>query len=246
MELNEFERIDDLQLGGTVIFQDKRLFCFGVDAVLLANYATVKDNDRVLDLCSGNGIIPLIISAKTSAREIHSIDILERNFELINKSIKYNRLENKIFPVCDDLKNWKRHFAASSFDTVTYNPPYIKSGGGLLSSGEEKRCARHEIFCTLDDVVSAAASLLKHGGKFAVVYRPDRLAELIFTLKLHKLEPKRIRFVHSRCGDKAKLVLLEAVRSGGAEMTVDPPLYIYKNKTEYSDEIDRIYGRVKE
>lgn len=244
MELNEFERIDDLQLGGTIIFQDKRLFCFGVDAVLLANFASVKPGAAALDLCSGNGIVPLILSAKTDAAEIHAIDILERNFELINKSITYNRLENKIFPVCEDLKNWKLHFAASSFDVVTCNPPYIKSGGGLLSAGEEKRCARHEIFCTLDDVVSAAASLLKHGGKFAVVYRPDRLAELIFTLKIHKLEPKRIRFVHSRSGDRAKLVLLEAIRSGGAELTVEPPLYIYKNKTEYSDEINRIYGRI--
>lgn len=244
MKLNEFERIDDLQLGGTVIFQDKRLFCFGIDAVLLANYASVKPGAKALDLCSGNGIVPLILSAKTDAAEIHAIDILERNFELINKSIKYNHLENKIFPVCDDLKNWKQHFAASSFDVVTCNPPYIKSGGGLLSAGEEKRCARHEIFCTLDDVVLAAASLLKYGGKFAVVYCPDRLAELIFTLKIHKLEPKRIRFVHSRSGDKAKLVLLEAMRSGGVEMTVEPPLYIYKNKTEYSDEINRIYGRI--
>lgn len=244
MELNEFERMDDLQLGGTVIFQDKRLFCFGVDAVLLADFASVRMGDRVLDLCSGNGIIPLILSAKTEASEIFSVEILERNFELINKSIKYNLLEKRIFPVCDDLKNWKAHFAASSFDVVTCNPPYIKCGGGIVSRDAEKRCARHEVFCTLEDVVSAASSLLKHGGRFSVVYRPDRLAELIYTLKIHKLEPKRMRFVHSREGDRANLVLLESVRSGGAEMTVEPPLYIYKNQTEYSDEINRIYGRV--
>lgn len=243
MELNEFERMDDLQIGGTVIFQDKRLFCFGVDAVLLANYPTIKPGCRVLDLCSGNGIVPLIISAKTPAGEIHAIDILKRNFELIAKSIEYNGLQDKIFPICDDLKNWKAHFTAASFDVVTCNPPYIKCGGGLLNDSAEKSCARHEIFCKLEDVISAASSLLKHGGKFCIVYRPDRLAELIVTLKNFRLEPKRMRFVHSRNGDKATMVLIEAVKSGGSELIVEPPLYVYKNKTEYSDEIESIYGR---
>lgn len=245
MELNEFERLDDLQLGGVKLFQDKRMFCFGIDAVLLANFAFVKPGNVVLDMCSGNGIIPFILYAKTKAKAIHCIEIQKENHALIQKSIDYNNAHDVIFPVCDDLNNWKEHFLPSSFDVITCNPPYIKTGGGLLNPSDSKKCARHEIFCNLEDVVSAAAKLLVPGGRFSVVHRPDRLAELIFTLKSYKLEPKRMRLVHSRLGDKPNLVLIESVRGGGSELTVDPPLYVYKNKTEYTDEIEEIYGRVK-
>ena len=245
MELNEFERLDDLQLGGVKLFQDKRMFCFGIDAVLLANFATVKPGSTVLDMCSGNGIIPFILYAKTDAKSIHCIEIQPQNHSLIERSIGYNGAEDRVFPVCDDLKNWKEHYSAASFDVITCNPPYIKSGGGLLNPSDSKKCARHEIFCNLEDVVSAAAKMLVPGGRFTVVYRPDRLAELIFTLKSHKLEPKRMRLVHSRFGDKPNLVLLESTRGGNSELHIDPPLYVYKNENEYTDEIEKIYGRIK-
>ncbi len=241
--LNEFERLDDLGLGGIRLVQDKRMFCFGVDAVLLANYATVKPDNKVLDLCSGNGIIPFIIHAKKRADKIYCMEIQENNCRLIEKSIAYNKTEGKIIPVCDDLNNWQRHFSPASFDVITCNPPYIKQGGGLVNPNDFKRCARHEVFCTLEDVVLSSAAMLRPGGRLAMVYRPDRLAELIFTLKTHKLEPKRMRTVHSRFGDKPNLILLESIRGGKSELTFEPPLYIYKNKDEYSDEIETIYGR---
>ena len=221
------------------------MFCFGIDAVLLANFAKVSEGDTVLDMCSGNGIIPFILYAKTNARAIHCIEIQKENHALITKSIEYNNAGERIFPICDDLNNWKEHFSAATFNVITCNPPYIKSGGGLLNPSDSKKCARHEIFCTLDDVVSSASKMLVPGGRFAIVYRPDRLAELIFTLKTYKLEPKRMRLVHSRIGDKPNLVLLESVRGGGSELLIDPPLYVYKNENEYTDEIEMIYGRIK-
>lgn len=239
----EFERLDDLQLGGVKIYQDKRMFCFGIDAVLLANYVSVPPSSNVLDMCSGNGIIPFILFAKTKADKISALEIIHRNVELMNKSIEYNNAQNRIFPVCDDLKNWSNHFGAATFDIITCNPPYIKSGSGLLNPDDNKKCARHEIFCTLEDVVSAAAKMLKPTGKLAMVYRPDRLAELIFTLKSHGIEPKRMRTVHSRMGDKPNLILIEGIRGGKPELCFEPPLYIYKNETEYTDEINKIYGR---
>ncbi len=243
MELNEFERLDDLQLNGLKIYQDKRMFCFGVDAVLLANFAVVKIGARVLDMCSGNGIIPFILSAKTKASHITCLEIQKRNCELIEKSIAYNKLDDKIGVVCDDLNNWKKSFPPSGFDVITCNPPYIRAGGGLLNPSDEKKCARHEIFCTMEDVVKASASMLKAGGKLFLIYRTDRLAELIFCLKFHNIEPKRMRLVHSRAGDRPNLVLIEGTRGGKPDMIIEPPLYIYKNKTEYSDEINQIYGR---
>lgn len=236
------ERIDDLERNGYRIIQNKKAFCFGMDAVLLSGFVSASETDRIVDLGTGTGIIPLLLHAKTGAKEIYGLEIQEQMAEMAERSVALNDLQNDIHIVIGDIKQADRIFQAGSFDVVTSNPPYMKQSGGLTNPAESKAIARHEILCNFEDVARAAKRLLKSGGKFFLVHRPERLAELIAVLRAFSLEPKRMQMVHSFADEKAVMVLIEAVSGGGTFLKVEKPLIIYKEKNVYTDEIYEIYG----
>ena len=223
IELKENERLDDLQRNGLQIIQKTDGFCFGMDAVLLSGFAAVKPGERALDLGTGTGIIPLLLSAKTEGEHFSALEIQD---EIVH----------------GDIKEASRIFGAASFDVVTTNPPYMNDSHGLKNPTEVKAISRHEVLCTLEDVVREGAKVLKPGGRMYMVHRPHRLIEILGTMKQYKLEPKRMKLVHPFKDKDANMVLIEAVRGGGAWMKVEAPVIVYKEPGVYTDEIYSIYG----
>lgn len=242
MELKNGERIDDLHRKGYKIIQNTQKFCFGIDAVLLTGFACVKDKENVLDLGTGTGIIPILLEAKTKGNHFTGLEIQEESVEMAVRSVGLNCLEDKISIVQGDIKEAVKLFPLSSFDVITSNPPYMNNNNGIKNDLQPKSIARHEILCTLDDVIKNASSLLKVGGRFYMVHRPSRLPEIIVTLKKYKLEPKRLRFVHPYICKEPNMILIESVRHGKPLLKVEPPLVVYKSVGEYTDEIYDIYG----
>lgn len=239
------EHIDDLQVPlengkSLCVIQNRNYFCFGVDAVLLANFAKVGKGAVVADLGCGCGVIPLLLAAKTNASHITGVEIQQEVAQMAMRSVSLNNLESKITIQNDDLKTFGK---SAVFDVVTCNPPYKEVGGGLENPNRNLAVARHEICCTLKDVIQSALRLLKTGGKFNIIHRPERLADIICSMREHKLEPKRIRFVHPLPYKTATMVLIEGVKGGRPKLLFEPPLYVYKAKNEYSDQILEIYGK---
>lgn len=240
-------RLDDLE-NGYRIYQDTDAFCFGIDAVLLAHYPALRSGDKICDLCSGNGVIPILLAktAEAEGKAVHitGLELQQPMAELFEKSVLYNHLENTITAECGDVKEACAHFGPASFSLVTCNPPYIAASKGILTETDAKMLARHEIACTLEDVVSAAAGILKEKGRFAMVHRPQRLAEIFHMMHARRLEPKRMRLVHPYEDKAPNMVLIEAVKGGGAQLNIDPPLIVYNKDGTYTDEILRIYGKL--
>jgi len=243
VKLNENERIDDLQCKGLKIIQKKAGFCFGLDAVLLANFADIKKGDTVIDLGTGTGIIAILIAGKTEAKSIIGLEIQEEMAEMAQRSVKLNNLEDRVKIVCGDIKNSVEMFGASKFDVVVTNPPYMNQGGGLLNISDTKAISRHEIKCTLEDVIKASSKLLVPGGQFAMVHRPDRLVDIIWLMRKYSIEPKYLQFVHPYPRKKANLILIKGARQGRVQLKMLEPLYVYDENGNYSKEIDNIYGR---
>ena len=233
--LKENERIDDLERNGYHIIQDTRRFCFGMDAVLLSGFARVKDGARVLDLGTGTGIIPILLSAKTGAAHLTGLEIQEDSADMAWRSVRLNGLETKISIVTGDIKEAGSLFDAASFDVITCNPPYMTAQHGLTNPEDAKAIARHEILCTLEDVIEQTAKLLKPGGNFYMVHRPFRLAEIIVLLRTYKLEPKRMQLVHPFVDKEPNMVLIEANRGGKPRMTVEKPLNVYREPGVYNE-----------
>lgn len=240
--LKDRERIDDLQRNGYRIIQDPGRFCFGMDAVLLSGFVTVRPGAQVIDLGTGTGIIPILLEAKTEASHLIGLEIQEESADMAMRSVKLNHLEDKISIVTGDIKEADQLFEAASFDVVTSNPPYMIGNHGLTNDSDAKSIARHEVLCTLEDVVSQAARLLKTGGSFFMVHRPFRLAEIMITLSKYKLEPKRMQLVYPYVDKEPNMVLIQAVRGGKPRMTVEKPLIVYKEPGVYTDEIYDVYG----
>lgn len=238
----EDERIDDLQRNGYQIIQKKKGFCFGMDAVLLSGFAQVKEGEKALDLGTGTGIIPILLEAKTEGQHFTGLEIQEEMAEMASRSVALNGLESRVEIVRGDIKEASRLFGKASFDVVTSNPPYMNDSHGLKNPDLPKAIARHEVLCTLEDVVREAALLLKPGGRFYMVHRPHRLAEIITVLKEHKLEPKRMKLVHPFVNKDANMVLLEAVRGGRSMMKAEAPVIVYQKPGVYTEEIYTIYG----
>ena len=240
--LKENERIDDLERNGYRIIQDTERFCFGMDAVLLSGFARVKDGAVVLDLGTGTGIIPILLEAKTGAAHLTGLEIQEDSADMARRSVRLNGLGDKIDIVTGDIKEAGGLFDAASFDVVTCNPPYMTDKHGLTNPSDAKAVARHEILCTLEDVVAQAAKLLKPGGNFFMVHRPFRLAEIMVLLHTYKLEPKRMQLVYPFVDKEPNMVLIEANRGGRPRMTVEKPLVVYREPGVYMPEIYDIYG----
>ncbi|MDE7266370.1 MAG: tRNA1(Val) (adenine(37)-N6)-methyltransferase [Lachnospiraceae bacterium] len=241
-KLKENERIDDLQRNGYRIIQNPEKFCFGMDAVLLSGFARVKEGAQVLDLGTGTGIIPILLEAKTNAEHFTALEIQEESADMARRSVQLNGLEDKIDIVTGDIKEADKLFAAASFDVITCNPPYMIGKHGLTNPDAPKAIARHEILCTLEDVVRNAAKLLKPGGSFFMVHRPFRLAEIITVMTQYKLEPKRMQLVYPYVDKEPNMVLIEGCRGGKPRMTVEKPLIIFKAPNIYTDEMYDTYG----
>ena len=240
--LKEGERIDELHRNGYRIIQNEKLFCFGMDAVLLSGFATVKEDECALDLGTGTGIIPILLAAKTKGKHFTGLEISETSADMARRSAELNDLSQRLDIVRGDIKEAGEMFAPASFDVITSNPPYMIGQHGLVNPDIEKAAARHEILCTFDDVARAAARLLRTGGRFYLVHRPFRLAELICTLSSYRLEPKRMRLVYPYVDREPNMVLIEAVRGGRPRMTVEKPLIVYERPGVYTSEITDIYG----
>jgi len=241
------ERLDDLQFSmpngkSLCVIQNPNGFCFGVDAVLLANFAQIRKNFKVADFGTGCGVISLLIAAKTNATHITGVEIQKDVADMARRSVIWNGLEDRIDIINEDLKIFGSS-SPSSFDAVICNPPYKESGGGIVNPNDTVAISRHEIHCTLFDVISSAARLLRMGGKLNLIHRPERLVDIICIMREHKLEAKRIRFIHPKPHKTATMVLVEATKGGKPKLFLEPPLYVYNENGEYSDEINKIYGR---
>ena len=244
VELKEGERIDDLQRNGLKIIQDPARFCFGMDSVLLSHFASEGKNtgERILDLGTGNGIIPLLLSALMPTYSITGLEIQEESADQARRSVKMNDLGDRIEIVAGDIKDASSIFGASSFDIITVNPPYMIGGHGIKNPKDAKTMARHEILCTWEDITTEAGRILRPRGKLYIVHRPFRLAEIISSLTGKGLEPKRMRMVYPAIDKEPNMVLIEAVRGGKPRITVEKPLIIYDENGEYNEEIHELYG----
>lgn len=236
------ERIDDLQRNGYQIIQNPEKFCFGMDAVLLTGFAYAGKKDILLDLGTGTGIIPILMEAKYHPAHLTGLEIQEESADMARRSVALNGLSDTIDIVTGDIREAGSQMKSASFDCITCNPPYMIERHGLTNPEAPKAIARHEILCTLEDVVNAAAKLLKPGGHFFMVHRPFRLAEIMTALSQYGLEPKRMRLVYPYVDKEPNMVLLEAVRGGKPRMTVEKPLIIFESAGVYTEEIRRDYG----
>ena len=241
--LREEERIDDLQCKGLKIIQNPKGFCFGVDAVLLSNFCEIKRDSKVVDLGTGTGIMPILIAGKSSAKKIFGVEIQKEVANMAMRSVKLNKLEDRIDIINEDLKKIEELIEVNSIDVVVSNPPYMNSGGGLKNPEDLKAISRHEVKCTLEDVIKTASRLLKHRGNFYLVHRPHRLVDIMCLCRKHKLEPKNLRFVHPSTNKKPNLLLLKCVKAGNPELKLLSPLYIYNEDGSYTDEVYKIYGK---
>ena len=236
------ERLDELQRNGYVIIQDPKRFCFGMDAVLLSGFANVKPGENVLDLGTGTGIIPILLEAKTEGKSFTGLEIQPESADMARRSVKINHLDTKINIVTGDIKDASKYFGASSFDVVITNPPYMINSHGFKNTQDAKAIARHEVLCTLDDIIRESAKLLPPKGRFYMVHRPFRLSEILCMMTKYGIEPKRMKLVHPYIDREPNMVLLEGLRGGRSRMKIEKPLVVYKEKGKYTDEILEIYG----
>lgn len=236
------ERIDELQRNGYRIIQNPERFCFGMDAVLLSGFARAKKQERCLDLGCGNGIIPILMEAKTEGKHFTGLEIQPESADMAKRSVALNGLQDRIDIVEGDIKDASKIFGASSFHVVTTNPPYMTAQHGLTNLYEAKTIARHEVLCNLEDIIRESARLLMPGGRFYMVHRPFRLAEIISLVVQYRMEPKRMRLVYPYVDREPNMVLIEGLRGGKSRMTVEKPLIVYKEPGKYTDEIYDVYG----
>lgn len=240
--VHEDERIDELQRNGYAIIQNPNRFCFGMDAVLLSGFAKVKDGEEVLDLGTGTGILPILLEAKTKAKHITGLEIQEDIADMATRSVMYNHLDNRISILKGDICKASTYFKNGSIDVITTNPPYMIAEHGLRNPMNEKAIARHEILCTLEDVLRESAKLLRSQGRLYMVHRPFRLAEILHQMISYKIEPKRLKMVYPFIDKEPNMVLIEGIRDAKSRMTVEKPLIIYREKGIYTDEIRDVYG----
>ena len=246
MEVNigKDESIDDLQLNGLQLIQKEQGFRFGVDAVLLSHFANVKKKHRVIDLCTGTGIVSFLVYGKYKPQEVIGLEIQDDMVEMANRSSKLNETSDIVKFVQGDLKDKALLDSLGRFDVVTVNPPYKLNNAGILNPNDKLAIARHEIMCNLEDVIVSARRLLKDNGRMFIVHRPERLADIFGLMRKYKIEPKRVRLVQPNTKKAPNIVLVEGQRDGGAFLKWEETLYVYDDNGNYSEEINRIYGRM--
>ena len=235
------ERLDDLQRNGYKIIQNPNKFCFGIDAVLLSGFADIKQGSRVLDLGTGTGILPILLAAKTEAKSFEGLEIQEESADMARRSVAYNGLQELIHITTGNIAEASSLFGCSSFDAVVTNPPYMNDKHGLKNPDMAKAIARHEILCSLEDVVRESSRVLQPKKSLFMVHRPFRLAEIFQTLQKHHMEPKRMRLIHPYLKKEPNMVLIEAVKDGNPMIKIEPPLIVYKSPGVYTKEILELY-----
>ncbi len=246
IELLDNERIDDLEYKGLKLIQNVEGFCFGIDSILLTNFAkNIKNNCKVIDLGTGTGIIPILLSKKTNAEKLVGVEIQEEVANMAKRSVFLNELENKIEILNENILNLKETYKAKEFDIVVSNPPYKKLNTGILNKENKKLISRHEITASLEDFISVSSYLLKDFGELYMVNRTERLVDLFYLLRKYNIEPKNIRFVCSNKNKESKLVLIKAIKYGKPFLNIEKNLYIYDENGEYTDEIYEIYEKNK-
>ena len=243
VKINVDEGVDDLQLNGLKLIQKQQGFRFGVDAVLLSHFANIKSRHRVIDLCTGTGIVPFLAYGKYAPKEVIGLEIQEDMVEMANRSSVLNNTTDIVKFVHGDLKDKSLLDSLGKFDVLTVNPPYKLNNAGIINPNDKLAIARHEIMCTLEDVIVAARRLLKDNGRLFIVHRPERLADIFGLMRKYKIEPKRVRMVQPNTKKAPNIVLVEGQRDGGAFLKWEETLYVYDDNGNYSEEIDRIYGR---
>ena len=221
------ERLDDLQLNGLELIQDPNKFCFGVDAVFLSDFVRVKPGETVLDMGTGNGIIPVLLSAKTQGKKFTGLEIQPDTAEMARRSVRLNHLEERIEIVTGDIKEAAEIFKPAFFDVITTNPPYMPVEHGLRNPDSARAIARHEVMCSLDDILRESMRLLQDKGRFYMIHRPFRLTEIMIKMNHYKIEPKRIQFIYPYIDKEPAMVLIEGVRGAKSRVTVEPPVIIY-------------------
>lgn len=239
----EDERIDDLQCKGYQLIQKPKGFCFGIDAVLLSGFAKVKRGQNVLDLCSGSGVIPVLLAAKTEGASFTGLELQEAYADMASRSVVLNHLEEKVNIVCGDVKDVKKLFSPASFPVVTVNPPYMTEHHGLTNLYEPKTIARHEVALSLEDVIAAASYVMPVNGSFFMIHKPFRLAEIFRLMKQYHIEPKRMRLVHPFIDKEPTMVMVEGLKGAKERITIESPLIVNKEQGVYSDEVLEIYGK---
>lgn len=240
IELLPGERLDDLMTNELQIIQSREVFSFSMDAVLLARFASIPPRGRVIDLCTGNGVIPMLLSTKTKAA-IDAVEIQPRLADMAKRSVAYNKLGDQIRIVEADLRQYWKTAGNGIYDAVTVNPPYMPAQTGDQNENEHYAIARHEVHCTLDNVVEACSRLVRTGGKVSMVHRPNRLMDILESFRKWRLEPKRIRFVHPHADAEANMLLIEAIRDGKPSAKLLPPLIVYTKERQYTEELMRLY-----
>ena len=243
VELYEDESIDDLQLNGLKIIQKKDSFRFGIDAVLLSHFANVKKSQSAVDLCTGTGIVPILLYGKYTPTKIVGIEIQEEMSEMADRSVKLNLIEDKVKIITRDLKDIGYLKSLGRFDVLTVNPPYKLNNAGILNPSDKVAIARHEIMCNLEDVIIAARTLLKDNGRMFLVHRPERLADIFTIMRKYKIEPKRVQMVHPNTKKPPNIVLVEGIRDGGSFLKWEKPLFVYNDEGGFTEDINNIYGR---
>ena len=244
MELKENERIDDIEYKGLKLIQNKDGFCFGIDSVLLSDYAKkIKKNAKVVDIGTGSGVISILLCSKTNLEKIYGIEVQKEVAQMAERSAKLNNFEEKFEIINANIKDIFTILNKYEYDVVVTNPPYKKVNTGLKSLDERQLISRHEVECTLEDIIEKASMLLKDMGEFYMVHRAERLVDIMCLLRKYKLEPKNIRFVHSKAEEKPSLILIRAVKNAKEFLKIDKPLIIYRADGEYTDEILEIYDK---
>ena len=244
VELKENERIDDLELKGLKIIQNKEGFCFGIDSVLLSDFAkNIENNSLVLDLGTGTGIIPILLCGKTNLKKVIGVEVQEKIAEMAKRSIKLNNLEARFQVINENILNLKNIYQNQTFDVVVTNPPYKKKNSGIINENHEKLISRHEIEANLEDFIKVSKDLLKDKGEFYMVHRPERLVDILSIMRKEKLEPKVLRMVYSNKNKEPKLVLIKGIKNAKPFLKVEKNLYIYDENGNYTDEILEIYNK---
>lgn len=244
--LKENERIDDLQINNLKIIQNKEWFCYGIDSVLLSDFAKrIKNNSKVIDLGTGTGIISILLTAKAKPDKIIGVEIQEEIAKMAQRSVELNNLENKIEIINEDIRCLDKIFAAETFDAIVTNPPYMKDNTGLKNENNVKLISRHEVECNIEDIARISFKLLKNNGDVYMVHRPDRLVDIMEIFRKYKLEVKELRIVYPKPKEQANLVLIKAVKNAKSFLKIDNPLYVYNNDGEYTDEILQIYNKTR-
>lgn len=236
------ERLDDLQRKGYMIIQNPDRFCFGMDAVLLSDFAKVMPNEKMIDLGTGNGIIPILVESRSRGQKYVGLEIQPESADMARRSVIYNNLQDKIFIETGDIKDAANIFGASSFDIVTSNPPYMTENQGLTNEADAKAIARHELLCNLEDVIRQTSCLLRQKGRCYYVHRPHRLVDIMSLMRKYKIEPKRIRLVYPYLDKEPNMVLIEGMKGGKPNLIVEKPLIVYDAPGVYNPEIYDIYG----